>query len=186
MKSSMAEIPILTTERLQLRALTMDDAQLLADLLQEPAIAANGLGIPQPYQLSDAQNMIERVGEGPAKNHFTWGITLRPNNEVIGIITIIITSSQHRAEIGYWIGKPYWNQGYASEAGRALISDAFSRHELNRIYAKSFTDNPSSARVLEKIGMTYEGLLRQHLWHELSGQYKDTFVYSILKSEHIT
>ena len=179
----MSEIPILTSEYLRLRPLSMQDAPRMTDLLQEPQIAANGLGIPQPYQLTDAEHMLERVLKGPEKNQFTWAITLHENSELIGIITLIVITPHRRAEIGYWLGKDYWNHGYATEAAQTLIRDAFARHQLNRLYAKSFTGNKASVRVLEKLGMKYEGLLRQHLWHALSNEYKDTHVYSILKSE---
>lgn len=179
----MPDIPILTTERLLLRPLTPQDAQQITHLLQSPEIAANGLGIPQPYQLADAERMLERVAQGPEKNQFTWAITLRPNGLMIGIITLILTPYHRRAEIGYWLGEDYWNMGYATEAAQYLIKDAFKRHKLNRLYAKSFVGNEASRRVLEKLGMQYEGLLRQHLWHELYQEYKDTHVYSLLRSE---
>ncbi len=179
----MSSLPILNSARLLLRPLTSEDAPRLTELLQEPEIAANGLGIAQPYKLSDAQQMIERVAAGPEKNQYTWGITLRANQELIGIITLILAVPHRRGEIGYWIGKDYWNTGYATEAAQTLINDAFIRHDLNRIYAKSFGGNEPSRRVLEKLGMQYEGLLRQYLWHALSGEFKDTHVYSMLRSE---
>lgn len=179
----MYSLPTLYSTRLLLRLLTSEDVPRLTELLQEPEIAANGLGIPQPYQLADAEQMVERVAAGPEKNHFTWGITLKNNHELIGIVTLILTTAHRRGEIGYWIGKAFWNLGYATEAAQTLIYDAFIRHDLNRIYAKSFVGNESSRRVLEKLGMQYEGLLRQYLWHPLSQEFKDTHVYSMLRSE---
>lgn len=179
----MSKMPILSTNRLLLRPLSIEDAPRITQLLQEPDIAINGLGIPQPYQLSDAEHMIERVQQLSENDHFTWAIVLHENNELLGVITLILTTVLHRAEMGYWIGKEYWNNGYATEAAKFVIKDAYSRYEINRIYAKSFTDNEASTRVLEKIGMQYEGLLRKHVWHPMRNKSEDTFIYSILKDE---
>jgi [ribosomal protein S5]-alanine N-acetyltransferase len=83
--------------------------------------------------------------------------------------------------LGYWIGKPYWGRGFCTEAARAVLRYAFTELGLNRVHAYHFHHNPASGRVLQKIGMTHEGLLRQHVkkW----GQFIDNELYSILRSE---
>ena len=65
--------------------------------------------------------------------------------------------------MGYWIGKPYWNQGFGTEAALAILRYAFEQLGLNRVYAAHFRRNPASGRIMQKIGMTYEGRLRQHV-----------------------
>ena len=90
---------------------------------------------------------------------------------------------QHaRAEMGYWIGKPYWNNGYCTEAAEAVLRYGFTELGLNRIYAHHFGRNPASGRVMEKIGMVYEGCLRQHV--QRWGVFEDLKIYAILKSEY--
>lgn len=179
----MSDIPILTSNRLLLRPFSMDDAPRITDLLQEPEIALNGLGIPQPFHLADAEKMIHRFQQMAEKNHFTWGIVSHKTNDLLGVITLILTLAHHHAEIGFWLGKAYWNQGYATEAGQYVIDYGFVQYELNKIFAKSLTDNEASTRVLEKLGMKPEGLLRQHVWHPLRQQFKDVVMYGILQDE---
>lgn len=87
-----------------------------------------------------------------------------------------------KAEIGYWIGRPYWGQGYATESARAILAFAFNDLGLNKVFAKFFMSNPASGKVMQKIAMTHEGTLRQEVckW----GEFLDVGVYSILRSEY--
>ena len=96
----------------------------------------------------------------------------------------LIDKQNNSAELGYWIGKPYWNSGYATEASRAVLKYGFEVLGLNRIHASHFRRNPASGRIMEKIGMKYEGCLRQHFkkW----GKFEDLETYGILRSEYAT
>ena len=97
----------------------------------------------------------------------------------IGLMNV---SREHeKAELGYWIGKPYWNNGYASEAAISVLKFGFEDLDLRRIHAHHLSRNPVSGRVLQKIGMQHEGHLRQHIlkW----GKYEDIDMYGILKTE---
>ena len=86
-----------------------------------------------------------------------------------------------RAELGYWIDRPYWNQGYCTEAGRAVLWYGFTELNLNRIHAYHLSRNPASGRVMQKLGMTREGLLRQHAkkW----GKYEDIVEYGLVRQD---
>ena len=86
-----------------------------------------------------------------------------------------------QAELGYWIGVPYWGQGFATEAARAVVGYGFEMLGLNRIYAHHMTRNPSSGRVLERIGMRREGVLRERVlkW----GRFEDVVIYAVLRSD---
>ena len=89
---------------------------------------------------------------------------------------------QHlRAELGYWIGVPFWNRGYATEAAEAVIKFGFEELGLNRIEAEHFTRNPASWRVMEKLGMTLEGVRRQHVLKE--DELEDLALYAVLHSD---
>ena len=98
---------------------------------------------------------------------------------MIGAVGLRIEREDQRAELGYWIGRPYWNQGYCTEAARAVLDFGFEQLGLNRIYASHFTRNPASGRVMQKLGMTHEGRLRQHVrkWDA----FEDVEVYAVLR-----
>ena len=94
----------------------------------------------------------------------------------------MIEPEHARAELGYWIGKPYWRNGYATEAARAILQYGFGQLGLNRIHAGHFTRNPGSGRVMQKIGMTHEGHQPRHVkkWD----RFEDLELYGILHSQY--
>jgi RimJ/RimL family protein N-acetyltransferase len=165
---------ILTTERLVLRPLTIDDAADVQRYASAYEIAANTLSIPHPYPVGGAEEWI-RNHEGE-----TFAIALR-EGDFIGTIGLRIKPDDNRAELGYWIGVPYWGHGYAAEAARAMLAHGFDTLHLNRIFASHFSRNPASGRVLEKIGMKYEGTRRQH--HRKWDEYLDAVMYAMLRNE---
>jgi RimJ/RimL family protein N-acetyltransferase len=181
----MWELPTLDTMRLILRSLSIEDAPVYKQLLQDPEIAMMGLGIHYPYQEGDAERIIQRAINGPEQNRYTWGIVIKKTDELIGLYTLGITPEHKHGELGYWIGKKYWNHGYTTEATQNVLRAGFDYFDLNRIFARSFSNNPASTRVMEKAGMVYEGNMRQHLWHELSGEFKDLLIYSMLRTEYV-
>lgn len=175
-------IPTITTERLILRAFTLNDARRVQELAGAFEIADTTGHMPHPYQDGMAEEWIgthaddfER-GEGA-----TFAITLRPTGELIGAIGLTTHAPNQRAELGYWLGVPYWNCGYTTEAARAVLQFAFAQLNLNRVYATHFVRNPASGRVMQKIGMQCEGTLREHFvrWQKP----EDLVYYGILKKE---
>ena len=110
-----------------------------------------------------------------------FAITLRKEGLLVGCIGLTISREHVRAELGYWIGKPYWGNGYCTEAARAMVRFGFEELGLKRIHAIHFRRNPASGRVMSKIGMAREGCQRQHIkkW----GTFEDLVMYAILKSE---
>jgi RimJ/RimL family protein N-acetyltransferase len=112
----------------------------------------------------------------------TYAVTLLETGNLIGAIGIVF-KEHDRGEIGYWIGQPHWNQGYATESARALIDYGFSGLLLNKITASHLVRNPASGRVMEKAGMHYEGCSPQHVkkW----GRYEDLKFYGILKDDYL-
>lgn len=180
---NMSNMPILETERLLLRRLELTDAPLVYDYMQEREIAANTLLIPYPYPAGAAEEWINRThqscdeGEG-----YNFGLVLKAEERLIGAIGLGLRTDHRRAEMGYWLGKPYWGQGFMPEAARRLIAFAFEVLGLNRIHASAFTRNPASARVLEKCGMTYEGTLRGHFFKW--GEFVDAALYAITRDEY--
>jgi RimJ/RimL family protein N-acetyltransferase len=179
----MAERPILITSRLVLRPFQSSDAREVHKLAGEYEIAANTLLIPHPYQRRMAEDWIggqqEFYDQGKG---VIWAITARENGELRGAIGLTLDAEHHKAELGYWIGKPYWSKGYATEAAGAVMQYGFEVLNLNRIFARHLGRNPASGRVMQKLGMQLEGCLRQdaHKWEV----FEDVFSYGILHSEY--
>lgn len=161
--------PTIATSRLLLRPFTLDDAPAVEQLAGDRDVAATVLPIPHPYELRMAEDWIGQQEEQFRRGEeVTWAIALLPGPggpppSLIGSISLRVNREHEHAELGYWIGKPYWGQGFATEAARAVIGYGFSVLNLNRIYARHMKQNTASGHVMEKAGMTYEGCLRQHV-----------------------
>jgi RimJ/RimL family protein N-acetyltransferase len=177
------ELPTITTERLVLRPFALSDAADVQRLAGVWVVADTTLNIPHPYPDGAAEQWISSHAERfESREIITLAVTLRGNGELAGCISLRLNDAHGRAELGYWMGVPYWNHGYCSEAARALVAYGFEQLGLNRIYAHHLTRNPASGRVMQKAGMTYEGTLRQHVkkWE----RYEDLAAYGILRSEY--
>ena len=112
----------------------------------------------------------------------SWGIVDRNTHHVIGTIGLMFYSSENRScEIGYSMSRDYWGRGLMAEAVSALIRLLFHSLVLNRIEAQHDVRNPRSGRVLEKCGMTREGLLRSRIINK--GEAVDVVLWSILRSD---
>ncbi len=173
--------PTLETERLILRPFTLKDAKTTQKLAGDRDIASTTLNIPHPYEDGMAEDWISTHKEKfEQEKGVTYAITLK-DGRVIGAISLITMVKGHQAELGYWIGKPYWNHGYCTEAGKEMLRYGFMDLELNRIHSCYLSRNPPSGRVMEKLGMTYEGTRRQHVskW----GVYEDLELKGILKKD---
>lgn len=173
----------LATGRLVLRPLAMDDIDQLQVLANDADVARSLASLPYPYTREDALAFIEQArGAMRHAQAFNFAVTRQDDGVLVGVAGLTVHTAHYTAEMGYWIGSPYWGQGYATEAARALIHFAFERLELHRVYAAHFVDNPASERILQKVGMTWEGTLRAHYWRW--GQFHDTHYYGILRNEY--
>jgi [ribosomal protein S5]-alanine N-acetyltransferase len=174
--------PILTTERLVLRPFVGDDAFDVERLAGQREIADTTLNIPHPYPRGAAAEWIRLQGSAWIDgSSVTFAIVGRKTSALVGAISLMIKREHRRAELGYWIALDCWKRGYATEAGQRLIDFGFDTLGLHRIEARHFLRNPASGRVMEKLGMTKEGVEREHIikW----GRYESLAVYSILESE---
>ena len=172
----------LETNRLLLRPFDISDAADVQRLAGDRAIADTTQNIPHPYEDGVAEEWISTHGEiHESSAGMVLAITLRSTGEFIGAVGLSDMKPGHLAELGYWIGKPYWNQGYCTEAACAVVEHAFSTLGLKRIYARHLTRNAASGRVMQKIGMKREGCLRQHA--QKWGKLEDVAVYGILMEE---
>jgi ribosomal-protein-alanine N-acetyltransferase len=179
----MSIIPTLSSTRLTLRPFTMNDAPDAQRLAGDREIADTTINIPHPYPDGAAEKWISTHQEAFDKTgSATWAVTLKESGQLIGAISLTVDNNFDRAEIGYWIAKTFWGQGYCTEAARAVLDYGFMQAGLNRIFAWYLTRNPASGKVMQKIGMKPEGCLRQHIkkWDK----YEDLQHYGILKSEY--
>ncbi len=174
--------PILTTERLILRQPDLQDAKEIKRLAGDKEIAATTTNIPHPYEDGMAEYFINKCKEDFLDNKgLVLAITLKENKSLIGMIGLTLNPEFSSAEMGYWVGKEYWNKGYCSEAAKAMLNFAFDELKLNRVHAHHFANNPSSGKVMQKIGMKYEGTLREHIFKD--GKFIDIATYGIIKSD---
>lgn len=175
----MKPTPILHSTRLKLRFFEPSDAPVV-DLLLGDSDASTAI-MPQPYDdgpgvvwVADHQSKYE-------EELINFAITLKSTAVLIGGIGLRINPSFDRAELGYWIGKPFWGQGYCTEAARTILLYSFTTLNLNRVFSSHDLDNLASGKVLEKIGMKKEGVARQH--YKAQDKYTDSVEYGILRSE---
>lgn len=174
-------LPILATARLELRPFVYGDVEAVARLAADREVASTTLTIPHPYRREMAEEWI--ATHAPAwerGTHATFAIT-GAEEGLVGAIGLHVQAPHHRAEIGYWVGRPYWGRGYCTEAGRALLGFAFDTLALHRVFAHHFRRNPASGRVMRKLGMRHEGCLRHHVlkWNV----WEDLEVYGLLREE---
>lgn len=171
------------TERLLLRPLQVSDADRVEELAGDYEIAKTTLAIPHPYPKGAAKEWITSVQAANEKgDSLSFAVTRKDTQELIGVIGLTIKNEHRRGELVYWIGKPCWGKGYGTEAAHRLLRIGFEDLGLNKIWSGAFAANPASWRIMEKVGMKHEGVLRQHVmkW----GQAVDLTIYSMLREEY--
>jgi RimJ/RimL family protein N-acetyltransferase len=175
------EMPLLTTPKLTMRPFVLDDAEAVQRLAGDRNVALTTASIPHPYEDGMAEVWISgHQSRWEVQESLTLALTIDTEG-VVGAAGLVLNMVHCRGEIGYWVGRDYWNRGYATEATLALIKYGFEELMLQRIQARYFLRNPASKRVMEKSGMQYEGVLRKYVL--VRGSFEDLGVYSILKSE---
>lgn len=174
-------LPDLHAPRLVLRPFVPTDAADVHALAGAREIAETTLSVPHPYPDGAAATWI--ASQPPLIQQGTlvvFAITLRSDRRLIGTVGLQIAREHDRAELGYWIGVPWWNQGYASEAAAEVIRYGFAERALQRIEAHHFSRNPASGRVMAKCGMRHDGRREQAVkkW----GRYEDIECYGIVRT----
>ncbi|MDQ8732043.1 GNAT family N-acetyltransferase [Bradyrhizobium sp. LHD-71] len=144
---------VLETERLVLRRPTLADVKAIARLANDRRVAQNTSRLPHPYGVSDAEAFVETIATQPRDATFL----ITREGDPIGVAGIDLAKVA-APEIGYWLGVPHWDQGYATEAARALIDYAFEEFGSTELRAGARVVNPASRRVLEKCGFQWTGV----------------------------
>lgn len=175
-------MPTFHTPRLLLRGLELADAPEVQRLAGDYAVADTTQNVPHPYPDGAAAEWISTHRLAfDAGDAATFAVVLRQGEALVGTVGIRLDALSDSAELGYWVGRPFWGQGYCTEAALAVLRYAFVELKLNRVHASHLMRNPASGRVMQKLGMTREGLRREHAkkW----GKYEDLVEYGILRQE---
>lgn len=170
---------IIETERLCLRPLKLEDVE---DVLAYATDVewARYLPVPQPYNRGHAEEFVASQILIDREHNPSWALV--HNGTVIGGTNLRLDLENHVAELGYSVARRHWGQGFATEAARAVIDAAFqSLADLNKVRAMADLRNRASQRVMDKLGMTREGVLRQN--RLLRAEYVDEVWYGLLRSE---
>lgn len=177
-----SNLPTLETNRLKLRKVLYSDRDDIFEYASNPNVAKYTIWYAHKNEF-DTIEFLNIIYEGYRTNKpAPWGIELKENSKFIGTIGFVGWDiDNYKAEIGYALSENYWNKGIATEAALKVINFGFKIMKLNRIEARCNNDNIQSSRVLEKLGFTFEGLLREQLL--VKGKFKDMKLYSLLAEE---
>ncbi|MGL4695752.1 GNAT family N-acetyltransferase [Enterococcus larvae] len=151
----LAKNQYLSTERLLLRPVTLNDAEDMFEYASDEETAT--YVFPVHYRIEDTEASI--AGYFIKDPLGKYGIELKENGKMIGSIDLRVDEINRIAEIGYTLNKAYWGRGIVAEAGQALIQLGFEKLNLVRVYAKYDIDNPNSGKVMDKLGMKEEGII---------------------------
>jgi RimJ/RimL family protein N-acetyltransferase len=177
-------MPTFLTDRLVLCPFDLSDALTIETLVGDPEVARTSL-IPHPYPQGAAQQWIQgghlATEEGRG---YPLAMRRRQDNLLVGCMSLLITPEHQRGTLAYWVGRPYWGQGYATEAARRVVAFGFTDLQLHRIAASALHTNRASTRVMEKAGLRYEGTLREELLHW--GAFEDIDYYGMLRRDYLS
>lgn len=176
-------LPLLATERLVLRPFAISDGPAVERLAGVREVADTTLTIPHPYPTGGGAEWIMTHAHVWERDR---GLSLAicvgtPAEALIGAISLQLSLPHSHGELGYWIAVDSWGQGYATEAARALTAYAFTTLALHRVQGRHFTRNAASGRVLQKLGMQFEGIHRDA--YSRWNRFEDVAIYAILVQE---
>lgn len=177
------QLPTLQTQRLLLRAFEIADAPIVQSYCNDHAIYDMTLNIPHPYLIADAESWISSHEEAlQQRRQANFALVVRHTNILVGTVGLTIKPPLNHAEMGYWIGKPHWNNGYASEGAMAVLQFGFEVLLLDRIFACHFAKNMASGRVMQNIGLRYEEFSPKCA--QKDGLLIDTYLYGLNKTDY--
>lgn len=166
----------LTTERLLLRAFTPDDVEAVHAYAGDPEVCRyTDWGPNTPLQSQAFIDEMRAASAAESPGSLTWAVTVTGN--VVGACSVTVTSHEHqRGVMGYVLARSHWGRGYATEAAAAVLRFARAELGLRRVEATCRPDNVASQRVLGKIGMEQEGLMRSHML--IRGRREDSLLFA--------
>ena len=175
--------PQIETEHLILRAMRVSDAADMYEYASNPQTTEYLLWSPHPAQQSTAEYLRYIESLYKQGGFYDWAVILKSENKMIGTGGYAHVEEKHGcAEIGYVLNPAYWHKGYGTEVASELISFGFSVLGFNRIQARYMVGNEYSRSVMEKCGMTFEGIQRQLLY--VKGKFRDIGFCAILREDY--
>jgi ribosomal-protein-alanine N-acetyltransferase len=173
---------LVVTNQVCLSEFRRSDRPTLVEHLNDPDIYERTLRIPRPYTAASADAWLGIVAQATRQQGRAvhWAIR-NADDALIGGVGFdgIQVGQSHRAEIGYWLAKPFWGRGIMTAVVEKTCQYAFEEFGLVKITAHVFAANPASTRVLEKCGFTQEGFLKKH--HCKDGQYLDARLFALVR-----
>ncbi len=177
--------PVLETDRLILRPLTVEDAEDLQEWLPDPDLYTYWGRPAHKKELNPKEMFVDprpHIKRKPSAD-FEWGIVLKSTAKVIGEVSIFEIENSRMAKVAYRLSKSYWRNGLTTEALKAAVEFCFTNTEIQRLWTDVDARNTASGRVLEKCGFTREGLIRQG---KFNLTYCDYYLYGMLKEDFLT
>jgi [ribosomal protein S5]-alanine N-acetyltransferase len=178
--------PKIETDRPTLRRLEHIDAQSVFDhWISDERVTDNRVNAAHK-SISETVERVARIVSGYETKEFCyWGIELKATGELIGEIDLYdFDSTTDNCEVSYSIGYKWWNQGFGTEALRAVVDYGFRNMNIHKISAAHNTDNPASGKIMSKVGMIQEGIIK-HMIRNSKNQYKDCAVWGILQEDYL-
>ncbi|WP_353625698.1 GNAT family N-acetyltransferase [Bacillus sp. JCM 19041] len=169
-----------------LRKFTDADSQTVFDhWLSDSRVSDNRVSAPH-QSVSETRERVNKIVEGYQKESFCyWAIVLKERNVLIGEIDLYdFDRVTENCSVSYSIGFMWWNQGYGTEALKAIIEFGFQQMDIHKIEAAHNIDNPASGRIMSKVGMKQEGIIK-HMIRNSKNQYKDCAVWGLLQDEYV-
>jgi RimJ/RimL family protein N-acetyltransferase len=176
------QLPTINTSRLSLRSISAEDVNDFYAIYSNPEVMRYWSTPPLPNREA-ATNLIAEIHEGFKRRELLkWGIALRPDDSLIGSVTLFHPDFTHRrVEIGYALGRAHWKRGYMQETLKAVLTYAFEELDFHRIEADVDPRNVASIRTLERLGFQREGYLRER-W-QVNGEIQDALFYGLLRPD---
>lgn len=175
-----------STERLIIREYKKSDIDDFLEVVRQPELYSTTYGIPREYSRKRAKNWLKFVKNNiRTMQSYEFGMFLKDDERYLGNVGLINVSTVHNhADISYYIDINFQNMGFTTEAAREMLCFGFKTLGLEKISGLCMSINPASRRVMEKIGMKYEGTMRNDLLKD--GVYYDIDRLSILRKEYFT
>ncbi|MEZ0297286.1 MAG: GNAT family N-acetyltransferase [Candidatus Methylacidiphilales bacterium] len=174
-------LPVLYTSRLILRPFTLEDCEDVQRLAGHEEVARMTANIPHPYPPDAAKAWIEIHEPAYAKGLLaSFAVTKKDDQKLMGCVAIGLNQVDMRGELAYWMGVPYWNQGFTTEA-RECVRFCFEQFNLAKVSGAFFSINAASGRVMQKLGMVQEGYRRRHMMK--NGVLTDLVEYAVLRED---
>jgi ribosomal-protein-alanine N-acetyltransferase len=172
---------IIKTSRLTLRPPVLADVEaIFTGYVQDTEVAKYMVWRPHK-NVEETRDFVRRCMNGWEEGFaYSWVITRNEDGNLLGMIECTING--YKMDIGYVLARSHWGQGYMSEAARPIVDWGLAQREVFRIWALCDVENPASARVMQKVGMQFEGVLRRWILHpNISDEPRDAYCYSIVK-----